>query len=201
MNTLIIIIILLIIIIIFFYINTYIHKNVILNIEKYAMKYAIYLVYKKKLSINKLESEKTLSYRNSVIQNSTSNIPIVACVIINNNKLISYGVSPINLNRKSIFHAEYIALKKAGQLAKNSTVIITLEPCWKRSNTLYGKSCTDLLIDAKVSKVIFGFPDKSIHANEKGLNKLRESGIIVISEFMKDELQKLYSKYKPKLKF
>lgn len=185
----ILIIILLIIIIIFFYINTYIHKNVILNIEKYAMKYAINLAYKKKLSMNKLKSEKTLSYRK----------PIVACVIINNNKLISYGVSPINL-KNSIFHAEYIALKKAGQLAKNSTAVITLEPCWKRANQLYGKSCTDLLIDSKVSKVIFGFLDKSIYANEKGPNKLRESGIIVISEFMKDELQELYSTYKPILK-
>ena len=157
----------------------------------YAMKYAIYLA---------CHPEK-ITPKNSLIQNMISNIPIVACIIIKNNQIISYGISHVNLNYQPHFHAEYIAIKKAGKLAKDSTVIITLEPCWERSNLLYGKSCTDLLIDAKVAKVIYGFPDKAIFANGKGPDKLRKFGITVISEFMKNDLQELYSTYKPELKF
>ena len=167
------------------------HKNNILDIESYAMKYAIYLA---------CHPEK-ITPKNSLIQNMISNIPIVACIIIKNNQIISYGISHVNLNYQPHFHAEYIAIKKAGKLAKDSTVIITLEPYWERSNLLYGKSCTDLLIDAKVAKVIYGFPDKAIFANGKGPDKLRKFGITVISEFMKNDLQELYSTYKPELKF
>ena len=69
---------------------------------------------------------------------STFPNPVVGCIIVKKNRIISTGVTG-NQGRP---HAEEMALKKAGNKAKGSTMYVTLEPC-----THHGKTppCTCLL--------------------------------------------------------
>lgn len=72
-------------------------------------------------------------------------------------------------------HAEVLALQQAGELAKGGTLFVNLEPC-----NHYGKTppCTKAIIEAGVSKVVFGLRDPNPKA-AGGVERLREAGLIV----------------------
>ncbi len=113
--------------------------------------------YYMKLAINLANSQKGLTGLN----------PPVGCVIVKNNKIISYGVT--NINGRP--HAETIALNKSKINPNGSTVYLTLEPC-----SHYGKTppCTKSLINSKVKKVIYSIEDldkRSFKKAKKILNK------------------------------
>lgn len=78
--------------------------------------------------------------------------PMVGCVLVKNGKVIGEGWH----EEFGGPHAEVNALKMAGSNTQGSTAYVTLEPC-----NHYGKTppCTDALIKAGVSRVIFGAPD------------------------------------------
>ena len=87
--------------------------------------------------------------------------PAVGCVIVKNEKIISYGVTDVNGRP----HAETIALnkKKKNELI-GSTVYLTLEPC-----SHYGKTppCTRALAESKIKKVIYSIKDPDIRSFNK----------------------------------
>jgi diaminohydroxyphosphoribosylaminopyrimidine deaminase / 5-amino-6-(5-phosphoribosylamino)uracil reductase len=72
-------------------------------------------------------------------------------------------------------HAEVLALQQAGDLAKGGTLFVNLEPC-----NHYGKTppCTKAIIEAGLSKVVFGLRDPNPKA-AGGVERLREAGILV----------------------
>ena len=77
---------------------------------------------------------------------STFPNPVVGCIIVKKNRIISTGVTG-NLGRP---HAEEIALKKAGNKAKGATMYVTLEPC---------AMCLGAMMHARISRVVFGAYD------------------------------------------
>ena len=78
----------------------------------------------------------------------TGSNPSVGCIIVKNDKIISYGQTGIS----GYPHAEYNAINNCKHNLKNSSLYVTLEPC-----SHYGKTppCTNQIIKSKIKKVYF----------------------------------------------
>ena len=131
-----------------------------------------------KLAINLASNQKGL----------TGNNPAVGCVIVKNNKIVSYATTGNNGRP----YAETVALKKNKSQNKDSTVYITLEPC-----SHYGKTppCTKALINSKVKKVIYSIEDKDRRTFSKAKKILKEKKISAKSGLLKKEVNFLYKNY------
>jgi diaminohydroxyphosphoribosylaminopyrimidine deaminase/5-amino-6-(5-phosphoribosylamino)uracil reductase len=73
-------------------------------------------------------------------------------------------------------HAEVVALARAGEAARGSTVYVTLEPCAHQGRT---PACTDALVGAGVRRVVVGVVDPDPHVRGAGVARLRAAGIEV----------------------
>ncbi len=69
-----------------------------------------------------------------------------------------------------------------------ATIYVTLEPC-----SHYGKTppCVDKIIENKISRVIVGAFDPNPLVAGKGVKKLRDAGIEVITGVLEDECKKI----------
>lgn len=74
-------------------------------------------------------------------------------------------------------HAEAVALNQAGDAALGATAYVTLEPCAHESDR--GPSCSTLLRDAGVARVVVGLRDPDERTNGAGLKRLRQGGVAV----------------------
>ncbi len=83
---------------------------------------------------------------------SVSPNPLVGAVVVKDNKIISTGYH----QKYGEAHAERIALEKAGELAKDATLYVTLEPCCH-----FGKTppCTDAIIETGINRVVVAMKD------------------------------------------
>ena len=82
-------------------------------------------------------------------------------------------------------HAEVIALRDAGDRAMGSTAVVTLEPCRHVGRT---GACTEALLAAGVSQVVFGQPDPT-EAAGGGADVLRAAGVRVTDGVLADEAE------------
>lgn len=104
----------------------------------------------------------------------TSPNPFVGAVIVKNGVVVGKGFTqPWGKD-----HAEVQALKQAGNNAEGSDIYVTLEPCCH-----FGKTppCADALIKAKIKNVYIGIVDPNPKVNGKGIEKLKQAGINVVS--------------------
>ncbi|MFT6333206.1 MAG: diaminohydroxyphosphoribosylaminopyrimidine deaminase [Lentimonas sp.] len=114
----------------------------------------------------------------------TKNNPSVGCVLVKNDTIIATGVT----GKNGVPHGENIAILKAGEDAKNSTLYVTLEPC-----SHFGKTspCADLIIEAKIAKVVIAAIDPDERVNGQGIKKLENAGIEVVFGLMENEAKKI----------
>jgi diaminohydroxyphosphoribosylaminopyrimidine deaminase/5-amino-6-(5-phosphoribosylamino)uracil reductase len=77
-------------------------------------------------------------------------------------------------------HAEANALDQAGAAARGATIYVTLEPCARRSERVYGPSCTERILEAGIARVVIGAADPSPFAAGEGSARLRAAGITVV---------------------
>jgi diaminohydroxyphosphoribosylaminopyrimidine deaminase/5-amino-6-(5-phosphoribosylamino)uracil reductase len=110
--------------------------------------------------------------------------PLVGAVIVKDGKIIGEGWH----ERCGELHAERNALKNCKEPTQGSTIYVTLEPCCH-----YGRTppCTKAIIEAKISRVVIGSRDPNPLVSGKGAEILRNAGIEVIEDFMRDECDKL----------
>ena len=73
-------------------------------------------------------------------------------------------------------HAEVHALAVAGEKARGGTAYVTLEPCNHTGRT---PPCTQALIGAGVSRVVYGLPDPNTLVAGQGVEALKQAGIAV----------------------
>ena len=92
--------------------------------------------------------------------------PSVGCVIVRDGQIVGEGVT----GQGGTPHGEEVALVVASEPARGATVYSTLEPCAKRSAG--GVPCSDRLIAAGVSRVVFACVDTSVFADGEGARKL-----------------------------
>jgi diaminohydroxyphosphoribosylaminopyrimidine deaminase/5-amino-6-(5-phosphoribosylamino)uracil reductase len=107
--------------------------------------------------------------------------PIVGAVIIDSTGAVIAEGFHDRMNSPD--HAEVVAIKAAGEKAKGSTIVVTLEPCNHTGST---GPCVQAIIDAGITTVVFAVTDP----NEKaagGSAALRAAGITVIEGVLKDE--------------
>ena len=98
--------------------------------------------------------------------------PVVGCVIVKKNIIISTGVTA----SEGRPHAEEIALKKAGDKSKGSTMYVTLEPCFHNSRN---GSCADQILRSGIKSLYISKLDPDVRTNKKSFNKLKKNGINV----------------------
>lgn len=110
--------------------------------------------------------------------------PLVGAVIVKDDETIGEGFH----ERYGELHAERNAFASLKTSAKGATLYVTLEPCCH-----YGKTppCTEAIIENGISKVIIGSNDPNPLVAGKGAQILRDNGIEVEENFMKEECDSL----------
>ena len=103
---------------------------------------------------------------------STRPNPPVGAVVVRDGRIVGEGhTQPTGGD-----HAEIVALRQAGELARGSTLYVTLEPCSHHGRT---PPCTDAIISAGVSDIHASVVDPNPLVGGGGLEQLRRAGIPV----------------------
>ena len=117
--------------------------------------------------------------------------PMVGAVVVKNGKVIGEGYHKFFGGP----HAEVYALEAAGKEAEGATIYVTLEPC-----SHYGKTppCAKKIIDMGIKKCFIGSSDPNPKVAGKGVAMLKEAGIEVVENVLKeecDEINQVFFKY------
>lgn len=114
--------------------------------------------------------------------------PMVGAVIVKDGRIIGEGWH----HKYGDLHAERDALASLTEPAEGATIYVTLEPCCH-----YGKQppCTLAIIEHGISRVVIGSRDPNPKVAGKGVRMLREHGITVEEDFMRDECDALNSAF------
>lgn len=110
--------------------------------------------------------------------------PMVGAILVKDNKIIGQGYH----EQYGKAHAEVNAIKNATESVEGATIYVTLEPC-----SHYGKTppCANLLIESGIKEVYIGALDPNPAVNGKGVNLLKNAGIIVHTGIAKEACEKI----------
>lgn len=126
---------------------------------------------------------------------SVSPNPMVGAVVVVGDKIIGEGYH----QKYGEAHAEVNAIQQvlnrftdAEELLKQATIYVTLEPC-----SHFGKTppCADLIIKYQIPRVVIGALDPFESVNGKGVEKLKNAGIEVITGILKEECRALNERF------
>jgi len=116
--------------------------------------------------------------------------PMVGCVIVNKDKIIGQGQH----QKYGSHHAEVNAINsvKRPELLKDSTLYVSLEPC-----AHFGKTppCSDLIIQHQIPRVVIGSLDTFSEVNGKGIKRLKEAGVEVVTSVLENECRAINTRF------
>ena len=110
--------------------------------------------------------------------------PMVGAVIVKNGRIIGQGYH----RKYGGLHAEREALAACTEEPKGASIYVTLEPCCH-----YGKQppCVNAILEAGIRRVIIGSSDLNPLVAGKGIRILKDHGIEVTENILKEECDKL----------
>ena len=121
---------------------------------------------------------------------NTSPNPMVGAVIVYNDKIIGEGFHK-NYGES---HAEVNAINsvKNKELLQKSSIYVSLEPC-----SHFGKTppCADLIIDMQIPEIFIGSIDPNPRVAGKGIEKLKNAGLKVVTGILKDDCDDLNKRF------
>jgi diaminohydroxyphosphoribosylaminopyrimidine deaminase/5-amino-6-(5-phosphoribosylamino)uracil reductase len=106
--------------------------------------------------------------------------PLVGAIIVKDDRIIGSGYHA----RYGDLHAERSAFAALTEPAQGADMYVTLEPCCH-----YGKQppCVEAIVEHGISRVYVGSNDPNEKVAGKGIKYLRDHGIEVITEVLKEE--------------
>ena len=120
----------------------------------------------------------------------TSPNPMVGSVITLDGKIIGEGWH----RRCGGPHAEVNAVNSVAdkELLRRSTMYVTLEPC-----SHYGKTppCADMIVRMGIPRVVVGSLDPNEKVSGRGVKRLRDAGVEVVTGVLEDECRALNVKF------
>lgn len=121
----------------------------------------------------------------------TSPNPMVGAILIRDGLRVGEGYH----QRAGAPHAEILAIQKAGEWARGSTLYINLEPCIH-----YGRTppCVPAIIESGIRRVVIGMEDPNPLVQGGGIKALKEAGLQVEVGILEEECRRLnesFSKY------
>lgn len=118
--------------------------------------------------------------------------PMVGAVLVHENTIIGEGYH----KKYGEAHAEVNTLKSVKEADKHliskSTLYVSLEPC-----SHFGKTppCTDLIIKNKIPKVVIGCSDPFEKVAGRGIARLREAGVEVVTGILEKQCSELNKRF------
>ena len=109
--------------------------------------------------------------------------PPVGCVLVRDGKIIARGFTQAPFEH----HAEPMALNQVEGDLEDVTAFVTLEPCSFHQKT---PSCAKEMIARKVGATYVAMIDPHPKNQGRGIEMLRESGMKVYTNFLKDKAEK-----------
>ncbi len=116
--------------------------------------------------------------------------PLVGAVIVHENDIIGEGFH----QQYGGAHAEVEAIREVQNpgLLPASTLYVNLEPCAHQGKT---PPCTDLIIEKGIKKVVISCIDPNPLVAGKGIEKLKQAGIEVVSGLLEEEARELNKRF------
>lgn len=110
--------------------------------------------------------------------------PLVGAVIVKDGRIIGEGWHA----RWGELHAERNAIRSLRESAEGATLYVTLEPCCH-----YGRTppCTEAILEQKIARVVIGSRDPNPKVSGKGAAILRQAGVTVEEDFMREACDRL----------
>ncbi len=118
--------------------------------------------------------------------------PMVGAVVVSDDEAVGVG----HHERFGGPHAEVVALSRAGDRARGSTLYVTLEPCCHHGKT---PPCVDAILRAGVARVVAAHKDPFPRVDGGGLTRLRDAGVEVTVEVDGDAARSLNAPYLKRL--
>src|ERR1700693_6494756 len=92
--------------------------------------------------------------------------PVVGCVSVRDGEIVGEGFHQYEWRD----HAEIVALKTAGEKAREATLYVNLEPCNHQGRT---GPCTEAIISAGIRRVVAAMQDPNPVNSGRGFSRLR----------------------------
>lgn len=118
--------------------------------------------------------------------------PMVGAVLVHNDRIIGEGWH----KQIGTAHAEVNAVANVPDIDRHlisqSTLYVNLEPCNHHGKT---PPCTDLILRERIPNVVIGSVDDNPLVGGKGIARLKEAGVEVLSGVLEDECRYLNRKF------
>ncbi len=110
--------------------------------------------------------------------------PMVGAVLVKEGRIIGQGCH----KRYGELHAEPNAIANCTESPKGATLYVTLEPC---SHYGHQPPCTKAIVENGIARVVIGSEDPNELVCGKGIQYLREHGVLVTEHILQEECNQL----------
>ncbi len=128
---------------------------------------------------------------NFAIKNSKGRYNTTSCFVVKANKVISKGISKVDLNKDPTAHGEMNAISKICRKQKN----FHLKDCWIYSTQIPCSMCTSVIVWAEAKGIVYGWDGRhtwgKLNIDPKTILKTAKKPIKIFGPFLENECLKI----------